>query len=58
MARVYEGLHAILKTLLKHGGSTRDGVLNWIFVNLRVNKKEVKRGNNCLGLRIVQMATL
>jgi len=39
MARVYEGLHAILKTLLKHGGSTRDGVLNWIFVNLRVNKK-------------------
>ena len=39
MARVYEGLHAILKTLLKHGGPTRDGVLKWIFLNLHVNKK-------------------
>ena len=47
-----------LKTLLKHGGSTRDGVLKWIFVNLRVNKKRSQEGNNCLGLRIVQMATL
>jgi ubiquitin conjugation factor E4 B len=43
MARVYEGLNAIVKTLLKHGGSTRDGVMKWIFVNLRVNKKRSQR---------------